>query len=238
MQGTFNAEARKQKYYCGLDVSHSTDGDSSVLCIRQGPCVRAFHLWREPDARVLRAKVIEVLQTYGIYPTPDSPIPMGMFDRPAAEARIYVDVRGVGGPVYDELLGARYPVSKYDSGAKPWKPLQFANKRAEEHWGLRTKLERHELAIPFDLGKMEIRGEPVGLMNDLRQTNTSLNAGFGITPSGMLAYLGGGNVLRNRHMVVVDRLDIARPDADERNDAPGRGRRNLREWMERADRSR
>ena len=46
---------------------------------------------------------------------------------------------------------ARYPVSKYDSGAKPWKPLQFANKRAEEHWGLRTKLERHELAIPFDL---------------------------------------------------------------------------------------
>jgi len=60
-------------------------------------------------------------------------------------------------------------------------------------------------AVPFDLGKMEIRGEPVGIMNELRQTNSAINAGFGITPNGMLAYLGGGNVLRNRRVIVVDR---------------------------------
>ncbi|TMQ56832.1 MAG: serine/threonine-protein kinase [Candidatus Eisenbacteria bacterium] len=60
-------------------------------------------------------------------------------------------------------------------------------------------------AVRFDLGKMEVKGEPVGIMNDLRQENTSINARFGITPNGMLVYAGGGNVVRNRHVIVVDR---------------------------------
>jgi len=59
-------------------------------------------------------------------------------------------------------------------------------------------------AVPFDAGNLEIKGEPVGIMNDLRQETTSLNASFGITPNGVLAYAGGGNVKRNRHVIVVD----------------------------------
>ena len=61
-------------------------------------------------------------------------------------------------------------------------------------------------AIPFDLGKMEIRGEPVGIMNDLRQTNTSLNAGFGYASAACgsdILFLEAIHALRGKTVVVL-----------------------------------
>ena len=60
-------------------------------------------------------------------------------------------------------------------------------------------------AVPFDAGRVEVKGQPVGIMTGLRQEQTALNARFGVTPNGMLLYAGGGSVLRNRHLVVIDR---------------------------------
>jgi len=60
-------------------------------------------------------------------------------------------------------------------------------------------------AVPFDLDKLEVKGEPVGIMNGLRQNQNWINAGFGVTPDGTLVYFGGGNAVRDRHLVVVDR---------------------------------
>jgi dipeptidyl aminopeptidase/acylaminoacyl peptidase len=42
-------------------------------------------------------------------------------------------------------------------------------------------------------------------MSGLRQDRGALNASFGMTPGGMLAYASGGNIMRNRHLIVVDR---------------------------------
>jgi len=60
-------------------------------------------------------------------------------------------------------------------------------------------------AVPFDPGKLEVKGAPVGIMNGLRQERTSLNARFGLTRDGTLGYKAGGNVMRSRHVVIVDR---------------------------------
>jgi len=60
-------------------------------------------------------------------------------------------------------------------------------------------------AVPFDLSKLEVKGEPVGIMNGLRQDRNWINAGFGVTPNGTLVYFAGGNAVRDRHLVVVDR---------------------------------
>jgi serine/threonine-protein kinase len=60
-------------------------------------------------------------------------------------------------------------------------------------------------AVPFDLEKLAVQGEPVGIMNGLRQDRNWINAGFGVTPNGTLVYFAGGNAVRDRHLVVVDR---------------------------------
>jgi hypothetical protein len=71
-------------------------------------------------------------------------------------------------------------------------------------------------AVRFDPEKLELKGAPVGIMNGLRQERNSLNARFGVTPDGTLIYLAGGNALKNRHLVMVDRQGNASEWSSER----------------------
>jgi len=59
-------------------------------------------------------------------------------------------------------------------------------------------------AVRFDPGKFEAKGVPVAIISGLRQDRVALNANFGMTPGGTLAYASGGNILRDRHLVIVD----------------------------------
>jgi serine/threonine-protein kinase len=60
-------------------------------------------------------------------------------------------------------------------------------------------------AARFDPGKLEVKGTPVPIMSGLRQERVATNATFGMTPGGTLAYVSGGNILRARQLVIVDR---------------------------------
>jgi Tol biopolymer transport system component len=60
-------------------------------------------------------------------------------------------------------------------------------------------------AVPFDLDKLEVKGEPVGIMSGLRQSRNWINAQFGMLRNGTLIYTAGGNAVRDRHLVIVDR---------------------------------
>ena len=60
-------------------------------------------------------------------------------------------------------------------------------------------------AVPFDAGKLEIKGAPIAIMNGLRQERSSLNANFGLSPGGTLFYASGGNVTRDRRVAIFDR---------------------------------
>ena len=65
---------------------------------------------------------------------------------------------------------------------------------------------RHDalLAVPFDLGRLEVKGSPVALQGDLRVTATWAHAEFKTASDGTLLYVPGGNVGQNRHAVIVD----------------------------------
>ena len=59
-------------------------------------------------------------------------------------------------------------------------------------------------AVPFDLGRLELRGSPVALQGGLRVERTWANAEYKTASDGTLLYVSGGNVGQNRHAVIVD----------------------------------
>jgi eukaryotic-like serine/threonine-protein kinase len=60
------------------------------------------------------------------------------------------------------------------------------------------------LAVPFDAGKLETRGQPVAILDGLRVATSWVNAGIDWSENGTLVYAPGGDVSRGRHAVVVD----------------------------------
>jgi eukaryotic-like serine/threonine-protein kinase len=60
-------------------------------------------------------------------------------------------------------------------------------------------------AVPFDVGRLEVKGEPVAIMDGLFQSKNWINARFGIASDGTVLYPPGGNVSRNRRLIVVGR---------------------------------
>jgi predicted Ser/Thr protein kinase len=59
-------------------------------------------------------------------------------------------------------------------------------------------------AVPFDLGRLEVRGAPVAIMDGLRVSVGALNAGFLLAGNGTLCYAPGGTVGQDRHVVIAD----------------------------------
>ncbi len=60
------------------------------------------------------------------------------------------------------------------------------------------------LAVPFDLGRLEVKGEPVALQGGLRVATSNGNAVIGLASNGTLLHVMGGNVGQDRHAVIVD----------------------------------
>jgi Tol biopolymer transport system component len=59
-------------------------------------------------------------------------------------------------------------------------------------------------AVPFDLGRLEVKGSPVALQGGLRVAASWGNAEFQSASDGTLLHVLGGNVGQNRHAVIVD----------------------------------
>ena len=60
------------------------------------------------------------------------------------------------------------------------------------------------LAVPFDLGRLEVKGEPVALLGGLRVVASNGNAEIRLASNGTLLHVLGGNVGQDRRAVVVD----------------------------------
>jgi serine/threonine-protein kinase len=60
-------------------------------------------------------------------------------------------------------------------------------------------------AVPFDLDRLEVKGQPVAIMDGLRASMTSMPGRFEIGEDGTLLYAPAGGASRNRHLVIVDR---------------------------------
>lgn len=60
------------------------------------------------------------------------------------------------------------------------------------------------LAVPFDPGKLETRGQPVAILDGLRVATSWVDASIDWSESGTLVFAPGGDVSRGRHAVVVD----------------------------------
>jgi len=60
------------------------------------------------------------------------------------------------------------------------------------------------LTAPFDLGKLEVTGEPVAVLNGLRTGSSWGNAGFDLSNNGVLQTASGGSAWANRRAVIVD----------------------------------
>jgi hypothetical protein len=150
--GAFEIEARTKGYVLALDVARSELGDHSCLCTTEGPVVRGFKLWREPNARTLRDHVTKELTALHI---PKNGVSYDHTIRllgqtPCPRAKLIIDARGVGGPVYDELQAEQWPVAVFDSGLRAKDSTRFVNSRAAAFWALREKLERSKLAMAHD----------------------------------------------------------------------------------------
>jgi hypothetical protein len=154
----------------GLDVARSLDRDASVAAVVQGSSVHALVAWRSRDLVDTAERVAHVADRAvidwgaslaGSRVAAPADVGRGALNDPhrlrqwldaagMPMLEIFVDAPGVGSGVCDELLRLRRPVREYWS----WRPAlddqRFANRRAEDHWRLRTMLEAGVAALPND----------------------------------------------------------------------------------------
>ncbi|HSQ59310.1 MAG TPA: protein kinase [Acidobacteriota bacterium] len=71
-------------------------------------------------------------------------------------------------------------------------------------------------AVPFELGSLELKGQPVVIMDGLRIPAAWSNAGFGLSRNGILSFAAGGFVGKDRRLVLVGSDGRAENWSDER----------------------
>jgi len=60
------------------------------------------------------------------------------------------------------------------------------------------------LAVPFDLGRLEVRGEPVAILGGLRANSSWTHANFQLARNGTLLCGMGGAAIQGRHAVILN----------------------------------
>jgi serine/threonine-protein kinase len=60
-------------------------------------------------------------------------------------------------------------------------------------------------AVRFDAKRLEVKGEPVAILDGLFQRQNWINARFDAAPNGTLFYAPGGGAARGRRLIIVDR---------------------------------
>jgi phage terminase large subunit len=121
----------------GMDVAGSVDGDQNAVAIVAGPDVSAglLHVrsidgWHERDTMVSKGKALSIVQPL--------------------KAPLYVDVIGLGKGVADAARQDGWRVSEYRASDKPRVPVDFLNRKAEDAWTLRERLEKGTVRLPFN----------------------------------------------------------------------------------------
>lgn len=119
----------------GFDVAGSQDGDESVVALASGADpeqraeIKSVTSWRERDTMISKGRARAA----------------------AGGARLRVDGIGLGKSVLDSLAEDGYPVEEYRASDKPHDDTRFANRKAEDAWTLRRRLEKGLVRLPKDL---------------------------------------------------------------------------------------
>ncbi len=119
----------------GFDVAGSVDGDESVVAVAAG---------RDPEAR---AEVKSVTA----WRERDTMLSKGRARVAANGAKLRVDSIGLGKGVLDSLRADGYPVEEYRASDRAHDHERFANRKAEDAWSLRTRLEAGLVRLPADI---------------------------------------------------------------------------------------
>ncbi len=60
------------------------------------------------------------------------------------------------------------------------------------------------LAVPFDLDRLEVKGEPVAILGGLRANSLSTHAEIDLAANGTLVFATGGAEIQDRHAIIVN----------------------------------
>jgi len=135
----------KGKREAGVDVARF-GGDENVAAIRQGPVVDIPYTSRFQDINTTTGDIARFIEE----------------EEPEVTK---IDSVGVGAGLYDNLKAQGYNVREIIGGASPRDKDRFVNARAENHWGLRKRLEDYDLDLPND---SKLRAQFVGTKYKIR----------------------------------------------------------------------
>ncbi len=123
----------------GLDVAGSVSGDESVVAVVAGtdPEARAHVLhvegWHERDTMTTKGNARRIVAAFA------PPAEEEGGERPLVPLR--VDGIGIGKGVLDSLNADLYPTEEYRASDKPRDETRFGNRKAEDAWALRSRME-------------------------------------------------------------------------------------------------
>lgn len=138
----------------GFDVAGSASGDESVVAVVAGTDpeeraeVKLVEGWHERDTMVSKGNARRIANSVP-QPAPED----GAAPEPRAEVTLRVDGIGIGKGVLDSLAADGYPTEEYRASDKPGDEIRFANRKAEDAWKLRMRMEE----LPGKPGECLIR---------------------------------------------------------------------------------
>lgn len=137
----------------GFDVAGSVNGDESAVAAIYGPDpdgridVRSVVSWKERDTQLSKGRTLAIA-------------------RETKARRIRVDVIGIGKGVKDSI--AHEPgaptVEEYRAADKPFDADRFVNRKAEDAWAFRERLEKGLVQLPED---DELRKQSVAMRYEI-----------------------------------------------------------------------
>ncbi len=118
----------KAPVIAGMDVAGSVDGDQSAVALVYGPDdhdrihVHVVDGWNERDTMKSKGRAVAIAKPVG--------------------APLRVDTIGIGKGVADSIAADGYPMQEYRASEKPKDDKRFSNRKAEDAWSIRQKMEK------------------------------------------------------------------------------------------------
>lgn len=117
----------------GMDVAGSFDGDENAVASLERfadgkVAVRNLTMWSERDTTISKGKAMLAARQF-------------------QGSALRVDSIGLGKGVYDMAKSEGFRTEEYRASESPHDEIQFANRKAEESWGLREQLRKGEVSL-------------------------------------------------------------------------------------------
>jgi tRNA A-37 threonylcarbamoyl transferase component Bud32 len=130
----------------------------------------------------------------------DSDVSVSFTDVLPGDRGVLLSVISYKGTVYEQSAG----VLDLKSGKAKILLRNAGNARMTSSGYLAFSRRDALFSIPFDAGRLEVKGEPTAILGDLRIGASWANAHFEIARNGMLTFAPGGFVGKDRRLVTID----------------------------------